>query len=153
MTTAPYSLQEFDIDHMVTGIWTSVLGQQIARCNVDDLDLSGTLSGVIDVRGDWNGAVLFRCSPAVARDTAAVMGNLAPEQCAQEDLDDAVCELCNMTAGGVKALLPGSCTMSLPQYLGTADPGSKIAHLTEVGSYGFHCKRQPIAISVFAAQG
>lgn len=60
-------LQEFDIEHMADGIWSSVLGIAIHRCNVDDLDLSDALTGIINITGDWRGSVVLSCHPGVAR--------------------------------------------------------------------------------------
>ena len=152
MTSAsPLELQEFDIEHMATGIWSSVLGIEIHRCNVDDLDLDDVLTGVINITGDWRGTVVLSCHPGVARDAAATMGGLRPEDCTDEDLDDAACELTNMTAGGIKALLPGTCSISLPTVVRGANYEVAVKGGAQLGAYGFHSNRRTILIRVLVA--
>jgi chemotaxis protein CheX len=103
-----------EINELVGDIWGSVLGIPAtpapASVRVDEL----RLTGFVHIQGDWEGTVTLDCPLPLATTAAAAMFGMAVEELAKEEIDDALGELTNMTGGGIKSMLAGSCKLSLP---------------------------------------
>ena len=72
------------------------------------------LTGVIQIVGDWKGAVLMDCSAEFAHAAAASFFKMSPSEVTSEDVQDAAAELVNTLAGNIKPLLPGPSFLTLP---------------------------------------
>ncbi len=84
----------------------------------------------------------------LARKTAALMFEVAPDEATDEDIEDAMGELANMTGGSFKSLLEGTCELGLPVVTIGVDysvrfPGSVIDCET-----GFNCEGAPFKVTV-----
>ncbi len=70
----------------------------------------------IDINGGEHRAeVTLRTTQGAVKRVAAVMFGIEPESIGPADVDDALAELTNMTAGAMKSLLPGVRELGLPR--------------------------------------
>jgi len=143
-----------DIVHISTDIWTSILGFEIKHVPEGREIPPGQRSmiGCIQITGDWEGAVTLHCPETLARKATAVMFGLPEADICDEEVQDTLGELTNMTAGNVKTLLPSSCRISLPSVAEGTDyrlrvPGGKIMIQT-----GFECEGEALLVSVLVRQ-
>lgn len=90
----------------------AVRGAQIVQPPVPALEEAVT--GRIAIEGAWSGTVSVAVAAALAEAAAAAMFGMEPGELTRFDIDDALGEVANMIGGGVKALLPGPCQLSLP---------------------------------------
>jgi chemotaxis protein CheX len=111
-----------DIVCLTQQIWHSMLQLplQPAECalapnaETDGLNKGQCLSACVQMTGAWTGAVRLDCSRRFARRTAAAFLGLGEMDVLREQMLDALGEVTNMVAGGVKPLLPRPCQISLP---------------------------------------
>lgn len=112
------SLSAHDLETILRTIWSTQLELALDRETRDrvegPLPSDGTMTGVIQISGDFAGAVHLTCARVVVRSAAARMFRQAPDSLSLDDLRDALGELANMTAGNVKSLMPGVHDISLP---------------------------------------
>ena len=67
-----------------------------------------SLSSWVDVVGPWTGTVVLTTGRETAAElTRALLGEHAPAELEDEDVDDAFGEIANVVGGNVKAALPG----------------------------------------------
>jgi chemotaxis protein CheX len=110
---------EAAISETVRNIWTVILGLEIQDSGSDltalkKVDSAPTLTALVHISGAWDGTIMLYCTVELARRAAAAMFGTAPEAIGQEETEDALGELANMTAGTIKTLLPRPCSLSLP---------------------------------------
>jgi len=139
-----------DIVQISTDIWTSTLGFDIRHIPEDMGIPAGTPSmiGCIQIAGDWEGAVTLFCPETLARKAAAAMFDTPAEDLSEEEIQDTLGELTNMTAGNIKTFLPPSCLISLPSVAEGTDyrlvvPGGKI-----IAQTSFSCEGEPLIVNV-----
>lgn len=109
MTVAEPELRE-----IVAQIFQSMLGVELAPSVDATLTDERTLTGCVQISGDWEGAVTIECGEALAREVAASMFGLHVDDIADDEVFDTIGELANMAGGNVKSRLAGSCHLSLP---------------------------------------
>ncbi|MEO8698020.1 MAG: chemotaxis protein CheX [Acidimicrobiales bacterium] len=102
-----------EIEDIVKTIWATLVDVPIQRGGGEGPRDDSTVTGIVNIEGAWHGAVLVRCSLALASLVTAAMfqGDNAPTA---DEMRDALGELTNMVAGNVKALLPAPSAISLP---------------------------------------
>jgi chemotaxis protein CheX len=104
-----------DLEGVTRDVWTSFL-------DADDDGLVSGGDGVADDRvtacvhlsGAFTGSVVVQCSDSAARDAAAVLFAVAPDDVTDHEVVDAIGEIANMVGGNVKSMLPGPSNLSLP---------------------------------------
>lgn len=146
-------LSNSDLRDLVESVWTVTLG-------FDVLDPAGsippppenTLCGCVHLSGEWQGLVSVRVSENLARNVAATMFEMAAADITNEELHDALGEIANMTAGSVKALLPGPSSLSLPSVVSGSQfsfnsPGGDL-----VNELSFQCHGSRITVQVIKAR-
>jgi chemotaxis protein CheX len=105
-----------NIDAVSESIWSSMVNIPIVLSATQTavLEPAKTITSTIQIIGCWNGAVSLDMGTDLARHaTASLVGGDASEM-SHNDVRDAAGELANMTAGGIKELLPDPCQISLP---------------------------------------
>jgi CheY-specific phosphatase CheX len=122
---------EDEIKELTTLIWDSMLHLAIEPDGSPLPVGVRTMSASIHITGDWQGAVALSCGEQIAAQAAAVMFDLGDAKPAKSDMQDALGELVNVIGGNIKALLPGSCHLSLPAVVDGSDfcvrvPGSRL---------------------------
>ena len=96
--------------------------------------------------GAYIGAIMLQCSPPAARDAAAALFSVSPDDVTQAEVVDAMGEIANMVGGNVKSMLPGPSTLSLPSVIQgrLSLPGSQVVR--EV-TLAWHA--QPLTVSLW----
>jgi CheY-specific phosphatase CheX len=142
-----------DIEVVVEDIWLSTLGLP-ARPAVsrDDDQLSGpTLDGLINITGDWQGTVVVQVTAALAARIASVMFRLNETPPTLEDIRDALGEVTNMAGGNIKALVPGTCHLSLPAVVEGKAYSIRVPSTEVVARAPFECEGMYGVVSLMAA--
>lgn len=111
MTTTTIDLQQIGAE-----IWAAILGLELkpADAMAAHAEHARVVTGVVQITGDWGGAVTVQVSERLARTATALMFGSEPADVTEDEITDTVGELANMTGGNVKSLLSGSCQLSLP---------------------------------------
>lgn len=109
-------LTDTDLHRIVGDIWAAILGLELTHNHVLDAHHAEerVVTGTVQITGDWEGAVTVQLPDALARRSAAIMFALDVDDVGEEELNDTVGELANMTGGNVKSTLPGTAQLSLP---------------------------------------
>jgi chemotaxis protein CheX len=140
-------MNEDDVHQLVTEIWGAVLGLDVApAARADGPRGVRTLTGFVHIGGDWQGTVTLECPADLATTAAATMFGMEEDELGREEVDDALGELTNMTGGGIKSLLPGSCTLSLPTVVEGNDYSVKVPGTEEVRHLTYACDGHPVVI-------
>lgn len=132
-------------------IWSSMLGIDLDPIDgaKPDFDHQKTMTGCVQVSGDWSGAITVRCPSETARSFAAVMFGCEPDDLPIEEVRDALGELTNMTGGSIKGLVPGSCQLSIPTVTEGIEYSFSIPRSNEVCSVGFEYEGEPLEVVVY----
>ncbi len=71
---------------------------------------------VVSVTGAWTAEVCVFCTPELATQVAAAMFMMEPAEMTDTDVEDALGELCNVTARGIQARVPGPTDLTVPEH-------------------------------------
>ena len=128
--------------------WTALVGEDELLVPLPGELPPDVVSAWVDVVGPWTGSVVLTAGVRTAAElTRALLGDTAPAQLEQEDVDDAFGEIANVVGGNVKAALPGPSALSLPE-VGEAPAVRNPADLLRVDVLW---RDQPLTISVQGA--
>ncbi len=136
---------------LASDIWSSMLGIELAAGNgaMATLGTDRTLTGCVQITGDWAGAVTVRCPTSLARRFAGVMFDCEPDALAADEVLDALGELTNMTGGSVKGLVEGSCQLGIPAVAEGQDYALVIPRGRRVATVGLEHDGEPLEIVVY----
>lgn len=145
---------EFDLDAlsaMAAEIWESMLGIELTPVGEPEAASTGerTLTGCVQITGEWAGAVTVKCPTALARVFAAAMFMSEPDGLDLDEVFDAFGELTNMTGGSVKGMVPGDCQLGIPAVAEGLDYSLTLPRGVAVAAVGFRHAGQPLEIVVY----
>lgn len=104
-------------------VFTSMLGVEVARSSAYSDGETTDLTAIVGLAGAPTGVLGISCqADSAARIAARMPGSETPES--RENAADALGEVCNMVAGGIKARLPGSedlCCLSVSTIISGKD--------------------------------
>jgi chemotaxis protein CheX len=105
-----------EFDAVSEDIWSSMVSIPLALAEMQTgtTELRGTVTSIVQIVGSWQGAVCLDMGGDLPRHATASLLGAEPEEMSHDDVRDAAGELANMTAGGMKELLPNPCQISLP---------------------------------------
>lgn len=105
-----------DLTAIVDDIFGAMAGMQLVPCNkVVTFDAqNGHVVAVVQIVGDWQGAVRLDIDLDLARRACANLTGVEVSELSPQDVRDAAGELANMVGGSVKALCAHSSRLSLP---------------------------------------
>ena len=103
--------------------------------------------------GPWEGTVSVECPAPLAAAAAAAMFGVAADDLGPEEIDDALGELANMTGGGLKALVPGSSTLSLPTVVEGVSYTVSVPGSSLVREVPLACDGMPFVVRVHERRG
>jgi len=113
-------IQQADL-HSVTGhAWQMLTGLESAPlASPLELDCQTVAfrRSVVGVRGAWAAEVCVFCPPELATMVASAMFMMDAAELTDADIDDALGELCNVTAGGIQSRIPGETDLTVPEHL------------------------------------
>jgi chemotaxis protein CheX len=137
----------------VKNIWSMLLDMEITRSDQAISSLRSTANGAtitscIQLTGAWEGSILLFCTRQLAQKMAAVMFDVPQEEISSEDIEDAMGELGNITAGNLKLLFPDRCDISLPTVADGDDyrfmiPGSMVS-----SKLLLECECEPLQVTL-----
>jgi chemotaxis protein CheX len=142
-------MNDLEVHRLVSEIWSTVLGLDVEVADPPrDPEGERTITGFVHVSGDWHGTVSLACPTALALDAAATMFGTPVEELTDDDVKDALGELTNMTGGGVKSLLPGSCDLSLPTVVEGLDYTVSVPGTSQWRFLSYSSQDHPVVIRV-----
>jgi chemotaxis protein CheX len=105
-----------DLTAIVDDIFGAMAGMQLLPCNkVVTFDAqNGHVVSVVQIVGDWQGAVRLDIDLDLARRACANLTGVEVSELSPQDVRDAAGELANMVGGSVKALCAHGSRLSLP---------------------------------------
>lgn len=144
------TIETLDLNSAVTGVFESMLALPIAAADeFAEADTeSASVTGVISISGDWNGAVIVTVPQALAREIAAAMFALDSDALTEAEVQDAVGELSNMVGGATKTMIGGSCSISLPSVTEGLRYRVSIPGAREVANARFDSNGNLLSVSV-----
>jgi len=113
---------ETQVRSIVQTVWSTQLGLEIRNLHepAEGAD-SPMITATIHISGDFSGGIRFECSKVLIRQAASVMFDRPGNQLNDDDDRDVIGELANVIAGNIKALIPGSNSISLPTIIDGTD--------------------------------
>jgi CheY-specific phosphatase CheX len=142
-----------DIETVIEDICLTTLGLPARPAAPrDEGELSDpTLDGLINITGDWQGTVVVQVTAPLAARMASVMFRLDDTPPALEDIRDALGEVTNMAGGNIKALVPGTCHLSLPAVVEGKAYTIRVPSTQVVARVTFECEGMYGVVSLMAA--
>ena len=138
------------LGELAANVWESMLGMELVPGMGEPLaDAGRTMTGCVQITGDWHGAVTVRCSAEVAGAFAETMFGCPAADLSVEEIRDALGELSNMTAGSVKGILEGSCHLGIPAVAEGLDYLLTVPKAKEISTAHFMVLGGTLEIAVF----
>jgi len=139
-----------DIPSAIEMIWSSMVGAPITPSNprTPNDDEKTWISGVVQILGEWNGAVRLDCEWDLARNVTARMYGIDPAQVTNEAACDAIAELANVVAGMVKPLLGTRSHHSLPTVVCGHGYEFTVPHGRSFAQCGFDCEANYFSVTI-----
>jgi len=133
---------------IVRAVWSTQIG-----LDVDDIDgpiQTGdveTLTAAVHITGDFRGGILVECSRVLVRQAAGIMFSLPAEELTADDERDVIGELTNVVAGNIKALVPGTNSLSLPTIVKGTDYQVSSVDVKSSDEYFFALDGEPMVLT------
>lgn len=134
---------------LVSVAWQTFVGTELVPVEaVGPTDPDSVVCSAISIGGPWSATVLFHCNRVLAREGAATVLGMDPDEMDEADMLDIIGELANIIGGNVKGFVSDSdseWSLSLPVVSEGMQivPGSRLA--TEVA---FMCDGQLIGCQI-----
>jgi chemotaxis protein CheX len=143
-----------DLQAITEQLWTTYVDVDGARpLKVMPVDASVTpISAAVSVTGSWNGHVVIETTADGSREATAAMLSMDAAEVSEADIADALGEIANVIGGGVKSLLPGTCALSLPHVVTSADSRRLWPAVAEVCQIEAMWSEQPVRVTVFESK-
>ena len=108
-------IDEATVETIAQDAWIALVGEEEVLVPLPGEPVTDPLSSWVDVVGPWTGSVVLTTGRRTAEElTRALLAEHSPEVLEHEDVVDAFGEIANVVGGNVKAALPGSSGLSLP---------------------------------------
>ena len=143
-----------ELDRITSDIWTAMLGLTLEPYHdapVFPPD-QRVATGIVQITGDFEGAVTVQLAETKAREVAAIMFAMGPDEIGEEEVSDAVGELANMTGGNVKSTLCGVCQLSLPSVTSGRDYHVSVPGTAVRDRIGMTCGGELVVITMLLRQ-
>jgi chemotaxis protein CheX len=141
-------LDEATVREIADQAWAALVGEDEVLVPLPGEFGTDPVSSWVDITGPWTGTVVLTCDRSTAEQlTRALLAEHAPAVLDDEDVADALGELANVVGGNVKAVLPGTSVLGLPE-VGIAPSVHSPADTCRVDALW---RGQPLTISVQGA--
>ena len=108
-------IDEATVESIAQDAWIALVGEEEVLVPLPGEPVTDPVSSWVDVVGPWTGSVVLTTGRRTAEElTRALLREHSPEVLEHEDVVDAFGEIANVVGGNVKAALPGSSGLSLP---------------------------------------
>jgi len=140
---------ESQIRSVVHSVWSTQLGLEIFDAvGPPPPPTSPTITAAIHLNGDFHGVIRFECSRVLIRRAASIMFAMPEEDLVLDDERDVVGELTNVVAGNIKALIPGSNSISLPTIIEGSDYRVSTVNVESSDDFGFTLDGEAMIVTV-----
>ena len=140
---------ESQIRSIVRSVWSTQLGLEIQDVEGPiQSSPSQTMTAAIHISGDFHGGIRLECSRAIVRRAASIMFDLPAEQLADDDDRDVIGELANVIACNIKALMPGSNSISLPTIVEGSDYHVSTLDVRSSADFSFTLDGESMTVTV-----
>ncbi len=103
------------ISQVTPNIFATILDLEVFEQGDQEMEKgSKYVTASVQINGTWNGVVTLSIPDGLSRECAAIMFDVASDEATEEDIEDAMGELANMTGGSFKSLIDGTCELGLP---------------------------------------
>ena len=145
---------EDQIRSTIRTVWSTQLGLEIHDAE-HRVNPSGTptITAAIHISGDFHGGIRLDCSRALIRRAASIMFNLPEDQLNDADERDVVGEITNVVAGNIKALIPGSNSISLPTIIDGSDYKVSTLDVSSSDDFSFTLDGEQLTVTVLEHGG
>lgn len=142
------------IRSVVHNIWSTQLGLEVQDTDtVAGASKVPIMTAAVHVSGSFRGGVHLECSRALIRRVTAKMFSLPEDQLTEDDDRDVLGELTNVVAGNIKALIPGSNTLSLPTIIEGTDYTISSVDVKSSDDCGFALDGEAFVVTVLEHRG
>jgi chemotaxis protein CheX len=108
-------IDEATVETIAQDAWIALVGEEEVLVPLPGEPVTDPVSSWVDVVGPWTGSVVLTTGRRTAEElTRALLREHSPDVLEHEDVADAFGEIANVVGGNVKAALPGSSGLSLP---------------------------------------
>jgi hypothetical protein len=108
-------IDEATVESIAQDAWIALVGEEEVLVPLPGEPVTDPVSSWVDVVGPWTGSVVLTTGRRTAEElTRALLREHSPEVLEDDDVVDAFGEIANVVGGNVKAALPGSSGLSLP---------------------------------------
>ena len=144
----PELMDAATVESIAAEAWVALVGEDEVIVPLPAEPAVDAVSAWVDVVGPWTGSVVLTTGAQTAAElTRALLAEAAPEVLEEEDVVDAFGEIANVVGGNVKAALPGTHALSLPE-VGAAPA---VRNPDDVVRIDVQWRGQPLTISVQGA--
>jgi CheY-specific phosphatase CheX len=139
-------------ESVVTSIMTDVImtmtGSTVTGPAPRPPDGIQTVTAAVYFVGDWKGAVLLQCPPALCyRLTSQMLSTPLPTE-VDDDVRDAMGELCNMVAGNLKSVMLHRAELSLPSIVEGDHYTLRVCGNSVMAGWSYEVDGLPCVVSV-----
>jgi hypothetical protein len=141
-------IDEATVESIAQDAWIALVGEEEVLVPLPGEPVSDPLASWVDIVGPWTGSVVLTAGRRTAEElTRALLREHSPEVLEDEDVVDAFGEIANVVGGNVKAALPGSSGLSLPDVGEAPAPRNPL----DVCRVDLLWRGEPVSISVQGA--
>ncbi len=139
------------LDATVRDTWTAVCGLPIEPLDdpIAHAERQRFLSAMIQISGDWVGAVVMDVEPGLARNISATLLGIESNVVVKHHMSDALGELVNIVGGSLKADLPPDTALSLPTLMVGVDIRMFLPGARPVLRTSYSCNGERLQVTVF----
>ena len=145
---------EVDLSSVAQTIWAAMLGLELHPIR----DPGGhhpderVVTGVVQITGEWAGAVSVRTSERFAITAAATLFAMDANDVTTEEISDTIGELANVVGGNVKSALLGELQLSLPAVTSGRDYQIAISGTEVRDLLSFDCEGELVVVALHQRQ-
>ncbi len=139
-----------DIVSIVQSILATTLELESFACERTAFaNVSGNVSGCIQISGEWQGAVVIQSPESLAKTFASKFFELNQADITEDDLRDAFAELTNMIGGNIKGQVPCPSFLSLPSVTTGQNFDFHLSNAIVVRDLNVQCEGQTLRVMMF----
>lgn len=133
-------------------LWQNTLGLGLAPVpeGAGDDD-AASIASYVKVTGDFRGAIVLECPPAIARHAAAMLFSVDSETVPDDEMQDAVEELTRIVGKGIQRQFFDPGKVSAPKPLRLDDETSPVCAMEERCRLQLSSEGMPIRIAILEA--
>lgn len=138
-----------DLEQIVQTIFATMAGTDVQPGGEAVDPQEERIVGTIQISGAWTGCVLLQAPCSVARAVTASFLSMTPDDVGEADVRDVTAELTNMIGGNFKSVLPGPCSLSLPNVVTGREYDIHVPSAAEIESLTFSTPCGPLSVHVY----